>query len=171
MGTGLTDAQRARIAAADTLFIATAHPGSGADASHRGGEPGFVRPARGAAGEDVLVFPDHPGNNMFNTFGNLAASPAAGLLFVDFGGGPTLQLTGTAEVLWEPEEFAVFPGARRAVRFHVAGALETAHGTGPRWRLFQRSPFNPPPPAPPPPRSGAAGPGEGRSPTLERTRS
>lgn len=166
--TGLTDAQRAGIAAADTLFIATAHPGSGADASHRGGEPGFVRVERGAAGEDVLVFPDYPGNNMFNTFGNLAVSPAAGLLFVDFEAGATLQLTGTAEVLWEPEEFAVFPGALRAVRFRVAGALETAHGTRLRWRLVQRSPFNPPPPAPP--RSRAAGPGEGRTPPLERTR-
>jgi hypothetical protein len=31
------------IAAADTFFIASFHPRGGADASHRGGRPGFVR--------------------------------------------------------------------------------------------------------------------------------
>jgi hypothetical protein len=143
---GLTDAQRAWIARADTFFIATAHPTAGADASHRGGEPGFVQLSRNAAGGDVLVFPDYPGNNMFNTFGNLAIDPAAGLLFIDFDSGATLQLTGTAQVLWEREEFAAFPGARRAVSFRVAEALESPQGTRLRWRLIQRSPFNPPPP-------------------------
>ena len=147
-GSGLTDAQRAWIARADTFFIATAHATAGADASHRGGEPGFVRLERDAAGGDVLVFPDYPGNNLFNTFGNLAVDPAAGLLFVGFESGATLQLTGTAEVLWEAEAFAPFPGARRAVRFRVAEALELPRGTALRWRLIQRSPFNPPPPPP-----------------------
>ena len=147
--TALTDGQRAWIASADTFFIATSHPTAGADASHRGGEPGFVRLARGAKGEDVLVFPDYPGNNMFNTFGNLAVNPRAGLLFVDFDGGATLQLSGSAEVLWDAAEFAAFPGAHRAVRFTVADVLELPHATRLRWRLIQRSPFNPPPPRPP----------------------
>ena len=142
----LDDAQRAWIAQSDTFFIATAHPTGGADASHRGGSPGFVRLARGAAGEDELLFPDYPGNNMFNTFGNLAVNPAAGLLFVDFDRGATLQLTGVAEVLWEPAEFAAFPGADRAVRFRVAAAVEQRHGSALRWRLVERSPFNPPAP-------------------------
>ena len=88
--------------------------------------------------------PDYPGNNMFNTFGNLAVNPAAGLLFVDFERGATLQLTGTADVLWEREHLAAFPGAERAVRFRVAEALERPHATTLRWRLVERSPFNPP---------------------------
>ena len=145
--TTLTSAQREWIAGADTFFIASAHPTEGADVSHRGGSPGFVRLARGPAGEDVLTFPDYPGNNMFNTFGNLAVSPRAGLLFVDFDGGSTLQLTGSAEVLWTRAEFAVFPGAERAVRFRVMKALESPCATAIRWRLVERSPFNPPAPS------------------------
>ena len=144
--TALDAAQRAWVAQADTFFIASVHPTSGADASHRGGSPGFVRLACGAAGEDVLVFPDYPGNNMFNTFGNLAVNPAAGLLFVDFERGVTLQLTGTADVLWESAQFAAFPGAERAVRFRVAEAIERRHASALRWRLVERSPFNPPAP-------------------------
>jgi predicted pyridoxine 5'-phosphate oxidase superfamily flavin-nucleotide-binding protein len=146
----LSEAQRGWVTRADTFFIASSHPAAGADASHRGGTPGFVRLERGPGGEDVLVFPDYPGNNMFNTFGNLAVNPAAGLLFVDFERGTTLQLTGTADVMWERELFAAWPGAERAVRFGVAEALEVGDATRLRWRLVERSPFNPPPPLGPP---------------------
>lgn len=144
--TTLTDDQRGWIARADTFFIASVVRDGGADASHRGGEPGFVRLARGAAGEDVLTFPDYSGNNMFNTLGNLTVHPAAGLLFIDFERGATLQLAGTAAVLWEPAQYEVWPGAERAVRFTVAESVEIAHDTSLRWRLVERSPFNPPPP-------------------------
>jgi ferredoxin-NADP reductase len=66
-----------------------------------------------------LVFPDYAGNNHFNTLGNLLLDPRAGLLFVDFERGDLLQLTGTAEIEWEPEELERFPGAKRLVRFRV----------------------------------------------------
>jgi hypothetical protein len=122
------------------------HAARGADASHRGGEPGFVQLTPGDAGEDVLTFPDYPGNDMFNTFGNLALQPAAGLLFVDFARGATLQLTGTAEVLWAGAPVAAFPGAERAVRFRVVAAVELPEATALRWRLVEPSPYNPPPP-------------------------
>lgn len=39
----LTSQQQQSIAHTDTFFIASYHPASGADASHRGGYPGFVR--------------------------------------------------------------------------------------------------------------------------------
>ncbi|MBX7435241.1 pyridoxamine 5'-phosphate oxidase family protein [Mycobacterium sp. Y57] len=83
------------IESADTFFLGTTHPDSGNDASHRGGPPGFVRVAG-----DGLWWPDYPGNNMFNSFGNLAVDPTAALLFVDFQTGATLQLSGTATVDW-----------------------------------------------------------------------
>jgi predicted pyridoxine 5'-phosphate oxidase superfamily flavin-nucleotide-binding protein len=142
--TALTARQRDWMARADTFFIASAHPTDGADVSHRGGSPGFVQLSREHGGVDVLTFPDYPGNNMFNTFGNLAVDPRAGLLFVGFEDGATLQLTGDAEVQWEHDAFGAFPGAERAVRFRVSEALESAEGTKLRWRLSERSPFNPP---------------------------
>jgi predicted pyridoxine 5'-phosphate oxidase superfamily flavin-nucleotide-binding protein len=148
-GARLTDAQRAWIACADTCFLASLALGRGADASHRGGEPGFVRLAREPSGEEVLLLPDYSGNDMFNTFGNLAVHPAAGLLFVDFARGAALQITGTAEVLWDRAHFAAFPGAERALRFRVAGVVELRDATPLRWRLVERSPFNPPAPTTP----------------------
>jgi hypothetical protein len=86
----------ARIRSADTFFLGTAHPGRGTDASHRGGPAGFVRVAG-----NQLWWPDYPGNNLFNSFGNLVVSPEAALLFPDFATGRTVQLSGTAEVEWD----------------------------------------------------------------------
>jgi hypothetical protein len=80
---------------ADTFFLGTIHPTRGADASHRGGPPGFVHVDGGR-----LWWPDYPGNNMFNSFGNLAVDPSAALLFIDFDTGATLHLSGKATVEW-----------------------------------------------------------------------
>ena len=91
----LSAADRALVAAADTFFLGTAHPTRGADASHRGGPTGFVR-TDGAR----LSWPDLPGNNMFNSLGNLAADHAAALLFIDWSNGAVLELSGTADVEW-----------------------------------------------------------------------
>lgn len=91
------------VAAADTAFVAsstppgTAQAGGGVDVSHRGGRPGFIR-----AGEDgAFEIPDYRGNRFFNTLGNLLAYPRAGLLIVDFASGDVLQMTGTAEIVWD----------------------------------------------------------------------
>lgn len=84
----------AQIASADTFFLGTTHPTHGGDASHRGGPPGFVRVQDPAH----LCWPDYPGNNMFNSFGNLAVDPSAALLFCDFATGRTLHVSGTARV-------------------------------------------------------------------------
>ncbi len=84
------------IQAADTFFLGTTHPESGNDASHRGGPAGFVRVT-----PDRVRWPDYPGNNMFNSFGNLSIDPTAALLFVDFPTGAVLQLSGTATVCWD----------------------------------------------------------------------
>jgi uncharacterized protein len=84
------------IRAADTFFLGTTAPERGSDTSHRGGAPGFVRVDGGR-----LWWPDYPGNNLFNSFGNLAVDPEAALLFLDFDSGRTLQLSGVAEIDWD----------------------------------------------------------------------
>jgi hypothetical protein len=112
-GTGLTAEDRALIRAADTFFLGTTHPERGNDASHRGGTPGFIR-----VEDEALWWPDYPGNNMFNSFGNLAVDPAAALLFADFGTGRTLHLSGTAAVDWTGPGIAGDDGGTgRRVRF------------------------------------------------------
>ena len=136
---GLFSAQQSWIAAADTFFIATFHPRCGADASHRGGNPGFVR----VTGPTELLIPDYAGNTMFNTLGNVALHPNAGLLFVDFERGSTLQLTGLAEILWDDRRAAAFVGAERLLSFAIDQVVEIEAATTLRWSLEERSPHNP----------------------------
>lgn len=140
-GTHLTSFQIDWIASADTFFIATGHrghgdnPAFGMDASHRGGDPGFVA----VANEARLVFPDYAGNNYFNTIGNLVLDPRAGLLFVDFETGSLLQLTGRATIDWESEAVARIPGARRLVTFDIEEIVELPMAVPLRWDADRES--------------------------------
>ncbi|MBI1281742.1 MAG: pyridoxamine 5-phosphate oxidase [Anaerolineaceae bacterium] len=137
--TGLTSSQSAFIAQADTFFIASYHAEGGADASHRGGNPGFIH----VVNEGLLEFPDYSGNKMFNTLGNLTAYPHAGLLFLDFDRGATLQLSGETEVVWDAERLADFAGAERLIRFHIKQVIEHPDALPFHFTLRQYSPFNP----------------------------
>jgi uncharacterized protein len=125
----LDERQRDWIASADTMFIASFHPEGGADASHRGGMPGFVR----VLGPDRLAFPDYRGNAMFNTLGNLVEYPRAGLLFVDFRSGDVLQVTGRTSLRDD-----------RTVVLDVEEVRETRKASPLRYRLVEYSPANPP---------------------------
>jgi uncharacterized protein len=102
---------------ADTFFLGTIHPTRGADASHRGGPPGFVH-----IDGDTLWWPDYPGNNMFNSFGNLAVDPSAALLFIDFDTGSTLHVSGKAAVEWvTPSD--IDGGTGRRVRLTIESVV------------------------------------------------
>ncbi|MGW1638327.1 hypothetical protein [Streptomyces lavendulae] len=83
---------------ADTFFLGTTHPERGNDAAHHDGPPGFVR-----VEDDSLWWPDHPGNNVVNSLGDLAVDSAAALLFADFATGHTAHLPGTAASEWSPD--------------------------------------------------------------------
>jgi hypothetical protein len=138
-GKALTDTHRAWISQADTFFIASLHPAAGADASHRGGNPGFIK----LLADNRLAFPDYSGNNMFNTLGNLAVNPKAGLLFVDFERGSTLQLSGRATIIWEESRVREFRGAERVIEFRIEQVVELAPAQALRWQLVEYSDFNP----------------------------
>jgi len=128
-GALLSDEALDAIARADTFFIASASRRAadaadrdrreGLDVSHRGGRSGFVR-ATVEDGATVLTWPDFRGNYMFNTLGNLAVEPRAGIVVPDFARGALLTLTGRADVVWSGAELAAFRGAERLVRLRVA---------------------------------------------------
>jgi predicted pyridoxine 5'-phosphate oxidase superfamily flavin-nucleotide-binding protein len=120
-GTSLAAHHEAFIRQADTCFIATLNPGEGADASHRGGPPGFVKVAGSR-----LRWPDYAGNMMYNSLGNIAAYPWAGLLFVDFERGDRLMVTGRAAIDWDPAHAASVAGAERLVELEVEAVIELA---------------------------------------------
>jgi predicted pyridoxine 5'-phosphate oxidase superfamily flavin-nucleotide-binding protein len=125
----LDDRHARWMAGADTFFLATALPGMGADASHRGGRPGFVH----VVDERRLLFPDYPGNNYFNSLGNIASYPRAGLLVPDFVSGDALQVSGVATILWDDPMRARFPGAQRLVQIDVERLVELPQVTALRF--------------------------------------
>jgi predicted pyridoxine 5'-phosphate oxidase superfamily flavin-nucleotide-binding protein len=120
---------RALIARADTFFIATSNPrrqdgeSYGADVSHRGGRPGFVR----IDDDGTLTVPDFIGNFFFNTIGNLQVNPRAGLLFPDFSSGDVLMVRTRANVIWDGDEVRSFEGAQRLIRFEIDEAVRFSH--------------------------------------------
>jgi len=136
---GLNPRQQQSIEEADTLFIATAHPHSGADASHRGGRPGFVC----VESETRLLFPDYRGNNMYNTLGNIVSNPRTGLLFPDFQAGSALQLSGNARILWDDPRKKLFDGAQRLVQFDIERVIELPEATLLRFEFQNYSPLLP----------------------------
>ncbi|MEU9010908.1 pyridoxamine 5'-phosphate oxidase family protein [Streptomyces sp. NPDC048479] len=130
-GGHLTSDQEEFVRAADTFFIATGTP-EGVDASHRGGNPGFVQVTSPA----TLSWQDYPGNAMFLTLGNLERDPRAGMLFLDWSTGTTLQLAGTART--------DYSDAGRTTRFTVEQVVETEAASPLRWSVPEYSPANPP---------------------------
>ncbi|AYF74858.1 pyridoxamine 5'-phosphate oxidase family protein [Nocardia yunnanensis] len=135
--TGLNDAQQQMISRADAFFVASADPDGNADASHRGGNPGFLQvlsPTR-------LRWPDYRGNSMFMTLGNIAADPRCGLLILDWRTGVALQLTGTAEISWDEATFTT--SAQCAIDFTITEVVEIVDASPLRWSEPELSPVNP----------------------------
>jgi uncharacterized protein len=130
---GLDSAARQTIRAADTFFVASSSgtrggPASGADISHRGGRPGFVR-----VDGDTLTVPDFHGNRYFNTLGNILLEPRVALLFPDFRTGDLLHVSGEATVGWESPEAAAFAGAERLWRVRVSNAWRRTGALPANW--------------------------------------
>ncbi len=138
----LDERARAIISQADNFYIATHYSEDaenaiyGADVSHRGGKPGFVR----IEDDQTLTFPDYSGNNHFNTVGNMLLNPRAGLLFIDFDNGDLLYLTCTAEIIWDNEERHAFVGAERLVRFTLNEGFLVEKAIPIRWNFLEYSP-------------------------------
>ena len=139
-GTVLTPALRQAITGADTFFVASGHPERGVDVSHRGGNPGFTE----VLDERTLRVPDYIGNGLYNTLGNFVSNPRAGLLFIDFDAGSTLQLIGTPMIRWELDRADDRTGGtHRYWDFTVERWLERKLPQRVEWELLDYSPFNP----------------------------
>ena len=130
----LSPDQIMRVREADTLFIGSGQHGvrstasNGFDASHRGGEAGFVR----VLGPNRLQIPDYAGNNFFNTLGNLLQNPRIGLLFVDFASGGLLHITGHAEIDWAPQGNQDL-GALRIIDVTIDSVIDRPGALSLRW--------------------------------------
>ena len=128
------------ITSSDTLFVASAHQERGVDASHRGGNPGFVQ----ILDEQTLRIPDYIGNSMFNTLGNLVINPRAGIVFIDFAHSRTLQLTGHVVIHWHIDDSNdLIGGNHRNWDFVIEQWVETDVPQLFGWEFLDFSPYNP----------------------------
>jgi PPOX class probable FMN-dependent enzyme len=76
------------------VVLATTNPDGTADATPRGGDPGFVV----VENDRTLLLPDRPGNNRLDSLSNVVANPGVGLLFLIPGVDETLRVNGTAAI-------------------------------------------------------------------------
>ncbi|WP_164967742.1 pyridoxamine 5'-phosphate oxidase family protein [Halarcobacter bivalviorum] len=78
----------------DTFFISSSNKEKGADVSHKGGRKGFVK----IISSSKIEFYDFPGNNLYNTLGNIYLNPNISIIFIDFTDNKILHLKGTAKI-------------------------------------------------------------------------
>jgi predicted pyridoxine 5'-phosphate oxidase superfamily flavin-nucleotide-binding protein len=140
-GRALAGAVRSIVTAADTVFVASNHARTGADASHRGGNPGFVQVVH----DRLLRMPDYPGNSIFNTFGNLIIDSRVGLCVPDFDGQRMLQISGRARILFDqPDPGQLTGGSGRFWEIEVERWQLRHVPRRLQWEYLDASPFNPP---------------------------
>lgn len=82
------------IAASPFVLVATSDESGRCDVSPKGGPRGFVK----VLDDEHVAIPDLNGNNLIDSLTNIAANPAAGLIFLGPGRDETLRLNGHAIV-------------------------------------------------------------------------
>jgi PPOX class probable FMN-dependent enzyme len=81
------------------VVIASANAAGAVDVSPKGDPPGFVK----VLDAKTLAIPDRLGNHRGDTFGNVIENPKVGLLFVIPKRTEVVRVSGTAQVVQDPE--------------------------------------------------------------------
>lgn len=103
------------IAQSPLLIMATSASSGPADASPKGGPPGFVR----VVDDRRLLIPEFWGNRRFDSLANLLVRNGIGLLFLVPGITETLRVNGFAEVTRDPEWISIWAGEGRPPWFVI----------------------------------------------------
>ncbi len=141
-GKTLKNSHKTLIKEADTFFLASINAVGDMDASHRGGNKGFIELLE----DDTLKIPDYTGNNLFNTFGNFLQNPKCGLVFMDFKKRYSLQLSGNATLLLDQQtekDIEITAGTGRYWLFKADQWILTQNHNAIDWEFVDFSPFNP----------------------------
>jgi PPOX class probable FMN-dependent enzyme len=96
------DEAAATFLAASPFFVLATASAEGADASPRGGPPGFVR----VLDRGRIAWADLAGNNRLDSFQNVVQQADVGLLFFSPGVEETLRVNGRAELSTDPAVLA-----------------------------------------------------------------
>jgi uncharacterized protein len=129
----LDDAARALVAASPLVIVASHDADGRADATPRGGPPGFVA----VLDDHHLAIPDATGNKRLDTLRNVIATGSAGLLFVIPGRDQTLRVNGRACVTADPEVLAAAGAVGKPPRTAIVVAADEVYAHCPK--AFVRS--------------------------------
>lgn len=124
---------------ADTFFVSSSNPQGNLDASHRGGNPGFVQ----IRADGSLRIPDYPGNSLYNTFGNFQVNDSAGLVFWDVENACLLHLFGCVAFEFSQDPSPETGGTGRWWIFHPKRWFKQIYKSPIRFSSPESSPFNP----------------------------
>lgn len=139
-GRAIDAERRALVERVDTAFVGSIHPARGADASHRGGAPGFIK----VVDATTLRIPDYRGNSMFMTLGNFEIDPRASLAALDFEAGRIVSFSGSAYLRFGAEDSAhPTGGTGRYWDLQVREWVQIELRAPLRWQLLETSPYNP----------------------------
>ena len=128
---------------ADLFFISSSHNNEDMDTNHRGGPQGFLRVVSNDESGGVLCYPEYSGNRLYQTLGNLAVNPLAGLCVPDFDTGDMLYVTGRTDILIGKEASSVLPRSNLAVKLTITAARYVKNALPYRGVEGERSPYNP----------------------------
>jgi NAD(P)H-flavin reductase len=136
---------------ADLFFVSSSQHDEDMDTNHRGGPPGFMRvvsnpsPSTSNTSHEgaVIIWPEYSGNRLYQTLGNLAVNPYAGICVPDFETGDMLYFTGRTEILIGQDAAAVLPRSNLAVKLEITEARFVASVLTFRGVEGERSPYNP----------------------------
>jgi PPOX class probable FMN-dependent enzyme len=105
------------------LVLATHNAAGDADASPRGGAPGFVQ----VVDEQTLLIPDAPGNNRLDSLTNIIETGRAALVFFVPGVDETLRINGLARLDDSPERLALFASEHRSPKLVIELRVQAAY--------------------------------------------
>lgn len=123
----------------DMFFLATVDAAGQPTCSYKGGDPGFVT----VVDDRTLAFPNYDGNGMYLSMGNVAATSAVGLLFIDFERQRRMRVEGTAQIMHEDALLARYPQAQFIVRVTARQIYPNCPRYIHKYQLVERSPFVP----------------------------
>lgn len=135
----LTADDRAFLERLDMFFLATVDAHGQPTCSYKGGDPGFVT----VLDERTIAFPNYDGNGMYLSMGNVAATHAVGLLFIDFERQRRMRVDGTARLVFDDPLLERYPEAQFVVRVEAQRIYPNCPRYIHKYQLVERSAFVP----------------------------
>lgn len=134
-----TTDDRAFIERMDMFFLASVDRSGQPTCSYKGGDPGFVA----VIDDRTLAFPNYDGNGMYLSMGNVNATHAVGLLFIDFEAQRRMRVDGKANIIDNDPLLARYPEAQFVVRVETTRIYPNCPRYIHKRTLVERSPFVP----------------------------